>query len=59
MIKFNQFIAVKMYEKTFFKVQQATAVIDNHPPETYLHLHLKLKKMQVTLTLYLNTSSLL
>jgi len=29
------------------KVQQATAVIDNHAPCTYLHLHLKLKKMQI------------
>merc|ERR1719494_705902 len=25
----------------------ATAVLDNHAPQTYMHLHLKLKKMQV------------
>jgi len=29
------------------KVHSAAAVIDNHPPKTYLHLHLKLKKMQI------------
>ncbi|XP_057302011.1 sperm axonemal maintenance protein CFAP97D1-like isoform X1 [Hydractinia symbiolongicarpus] len=29
------------------KVQSANAVLDNHPPKTYLHLHLKLKKMQI------------
>merc|ERR1719505_183651 len=25
----------------------ATAVLDNHAPQTYMHMHLKLKKMQV------------
>lgn len=25
----------------------AMAIIDNHPPQTYMHLHLKLKKMQL------------
>lgn len=29
------------------KVQSAKAVIDNKPPQTYMHLHLKLKKLQV------------
>lgn len=29
------------------KVHQASAVLDNHAPKTYLHLHLKLKKMQI------------
>lgn len=29
------------------KVSSANAVLDNHPPKTYLHLHLKLKKMQI------------
>jgi len=28
-------------------VQSAKAVIDNKPPQTYMHLHLKLKKLQV------------
>ncbi|KXJ26223.1 uncharacterized protein CFAP97D1 [Exaiptasia diaphana] len=28
------------------KVRSATAVIDNKPPKTYMHLHLKLKKLQ-------------
>ena len=30
-----------------FQVQSAKAVIDNKPPQTYMHLHLKLKKLQV------------
>ncbi|XP_033123519.1 uncharacterized protein CFAP97D1-like [Anneissia japonica] len=29
------------------KVQNAQAVIDNKPPQTYMHLHLKLKKLQM------------
>ncbi|XP_022089627.1 uncharacterized protein C17orf105 homolog [Acanthaster planci] len=29
------------------KVRNAKAVIDNKPPQTYMHLHLKLKKLQV------------
>lgn len=29
------------------KVFSAKAVIDNKPPQTYMHLHLKLKKLQV------------
>lgn len=29
------------------KVTQAKGVIDNKPPETYMHLHLKLKKLQM------------
>ena len=29
------------------KVTQARGVIDNRPPETYMHLHLKLKKLQM------------
>ncbi|XP_038058968.1 sperm axonemal maintenance protein CFAP97D1-like [Patiria miniata] len=29
------------------KVRSAQAVIDNKPPQTYMHLHLKLKKLQV------------
>lgn len=29
------------------KVHSAKAVIDNKPPQTYMHLHLKLKKLQV------------
>ena len=29
------------------QVQSAKAVIDNKPPQTYMHLHLKLKKLQV------------
>ena len=31
----------------FFQVDSAGAVIDNKPPQTYMHLHLKLKKMQL------------
>merc|ERR1712002_472688 len=29
------------------KVHTSAAVIDNHAPETYMHMHLKLKKLQV------------
>ncbi|XP_050409648.1 uncharacterized protein CFAP97D2-like [Patella vulgata] len=29
------------------RVQAAKAVIDNHPPKTYMHLHIKLKKLQI------------
>merc|ERR1712159_427951 len=29
------------------KVTQAKGVIDNKPPETYMHMHLKLKKLQM------------
>ena len=31
----------------FLQVMSAKAVIDNKPPQTYMHLHLKLKKLQV------------
>lgn len=29
------------------QVRNAKPMIDNKPPETYMHLHLKLKKMQM------------
>merc|ERR1739848_140988 len=29
------------------KVSEAKSVLDNRPPETYMHLHLKLKKLQM------------
>ena len=31
----------------YLQVRDAKPMIDNHPPETYMHLHLKLKKRQV------------
>lgn len=30
-----------------YQVRNAKPMIDNKPPETYMHLHLKLKKMQM------------
>ena len=29
------------------KVANSKSVIDNQPPDTYMHIHLKLKKLQV------------
>lgn len=37
----------KYYGEHREKVYSATQVIDNKPPQTYMHLHLKLKKMQL------------
>jgi len=31
----------------FLQVKNAKPMIDNKPPETYMHLHLKLKKLQM------------
>merc|ERR1712134_117906 len=37
----------RQYDLHRAKVHTSAAVIDNHAPETYMHMHLKLKKLQV------------
>lgn len=37
----------RQYDLHRAKVHTSRAVIDNHAPETYMHMHLKLKKLQV------------
>eukprot|EP00058_Branchiostoma_floridae_P023509 XP_002608999.1 hypothetical protein BRAFLDRAFT_124007 [Branchiostoma floridae] len=47
----NKLLKKRWDQKRFYthrmKVQNASPVIDNKPPRTYMHLHLKLKKLQV------------
>ena len=37
----------RTYDLHRAKVHTSKAMIDNHAPETYMHMHLKLKKLQM------------